>query len=87
MTMKATIKLRDVDNLVISSTSITADHYEHGPDPDEFLHNAWKMADQMASHLACADEWRLTLTFDLDLRESIEDIMARQPRRCNECAP
>ena len=87
MSMTATIKLRDIDNEVISSTDITAEHYEHGPDPDEFLHNAWKMADQMASHLACSDEWRLTLTFDLDLRETIEDIMARQPCRCNKCAP
>ena len=87
MTMKATIKLRDVDNNVISSTSITADHYEYGPDPDEFLHNAWKMADQMATHLSCADEWRLTLTFDLDLRETIEEVMAKIPCRCNECAP
>jgi len=80
MPMKATIKLRDVDNLVISSTSITAEHYEDGPDPDKFLFNAWKMADQMATHLSCADEWRLTLSFDLDLRESIEEIMAKQGR-------
>jgi hypothetical protein len=36
------------------------------------------MADQMATHLSCADEWRLTLTFDLDLRETMEDVMARQ---------
>ena len=43
MSMTATIKLRDVDNKVISSTSITADHYEDGPDPNEFLNNAWKM--------------------------------------------
>mgnify|MGYP003672025602 FL=1 len=85
MPMKATIKLRDVDNLVISSTSITADHYEHGPDPDEFLHNAWKMADQMAAHLACADEWRLTLTFDLDVRSRPDEW--RIPCRCNVCAP
>jgi len=80
MAMTAKIKLRDADNKVISSTSITAEHYEDGPDPDEFLNNAWKMADQMATHLSCADEWRLTLTFDLDLRESIEDIMAKQGR-------
>jgi len=87
MPMTANIKLRDVDNAVISTTSITAEHYEDGPDPDEFLHNAWKMADQMANHLACADEWRLTLTFDLDLRETIEEAMAKIPCRCNECAP
>ena len=80
MPMTAKIKLRDVDNLVISSTSITAEHYENGPDPNEFLNNAWEMADQMATHLSCSDEWRLTLTFDLDLRESIEDVMARQGR-------
>tara|TARA_R110002124_G_scaffold185043_1_gene352509 strand:+ start:995 stop:1240 length:246 start_codon:yes stop_codon:yes gene_type:complete len=80
MPMTAKIKLRDVDNLVISSTSITAEHYENGPDPNEFLNNAWKMADQMATHLSCSDEWRLTLTFDLDLRETIEDVMARQGR-------
>ena len=78
--MTAKIKLRDVDNKVISSTSVTSEHYENGPDPDEFLHNAWKMADQMAYHLSCADDWRLTLTFDLDLRESIEEVMARQGR-------
>ena len=87
MSMTATIKLRDVDNKVISSTSITADHYEHGPDPNEFLNNAWNMADQMATHLSCSDEWRLTLTFDLDLRESIEEIIAKQPCRCNKCVP
>jgi len=80
MPMTAEIKLRDADNLVISSTFVTSEHYEDGPDPDEFLHNAWKMADQMATHFSCADEWRLTLTFDLDLRESIEEIMARQGR-------
>ena len=80
MPMTAKIKLRDVDNLVISSTSITAEHYENGPDPNEFLNNAWEMADQMATHLSCSDEWRLTLTFDLDLRETIEDVMARQGR-------
>jgi len=80
MSMTAKIKLRDVDNLVISSTSITSEHYEDGPDPDEFLKNAWKMADQMANHLSCADEWRLTLTFDLDLRETFEEIMAKQGR-------
>jgi len=45
------------------------------------------MADQMANHLSCADEWRLTLTFDLDLRETMEEIMAKIPCRCNECAP
>ena len=87
MPMTAEIKLRDVDNKVISSTSVTAEHYDDGPDPDEFLHNAWRMADQIAGHFSCADEWRLTLTFDLDLRESIEDIMARQQCRCNKCAP
>ena len=84
MPMTATIKLRDVDNLVISSTSITADHYENGPDPDKFLHKAWRLADQTASHLACSDEWRLTLTFDLDFRESFEQIMAKNPCRCKE---
>jgi len=80
MSMTAEIKLRDADNKVISSTSVTSEHYEDGPDPDKFLHNAWKMADQMATHFSFADEWRLTLTFDLDLRESIEEIMARQGR-------
>jgi len=34
----------------------------------------------MAAHLSCADEWRLTLTFDLDLRETFEEMMARQWR-------
>jgi len=84
MSMTAEIKLRNVDNKVISSTSITAEHYEDGPDPDEFLHKAWRMADQVANHLACEDEWRLTLTFDLDLRESIEEIIKRQKEKAHE---
>ena len=86
MSMTATIKLRDIDNEVISSTEITAKHYED-IDPPTFIENAWKMADQMATHLSHADEWRLTMTVDLDLRETIEDIIAKQPCRCNECAP
>lgn len=76
MVMTAKIKLRDVNDSIISSTSITSEHYEYGPDPEEFLNNAWNAADQIASHLSCSDEWRLTLTFDLDFRETIEQIKA-----------
>ena len=77
MSMTATIKLRDINNKVISSTSITNKYFDD-VDPPTFIDSAWKIADQMATHLSHADEWRLTMTVDLDLRESIEDIMLRQ---------
>ena len=86
MSMTATIKLRDIDNEVISSTEIIDNLYSD-VDPPEFIDNAWKIADQMAIHLSNADEFRLTMTVDLDLRETIEDIIAKQPCRCNKCAP
>ena len=65
MTMTATIKLRDVDNKV---------------DPPTFIDTAWTIADQMATHLSHADEWRLTMTVDLDVRETVEDIIARESK-------
>jgi len=86
MSMYATIKLRDICNKVIASTEVTDEHYLD-VDPDEFVKRAWKMADQMATQLADDDEWRLTLKIDLDMRETIEEIMAKIPCRCNKCAP
>ena len=86
MSMTATIKLRDINNKVISSTSITNKYFDD-VDPPTFIDSAWKMADQMATHLSNTDEWRLTMTVDLDVRETIEDIIAKQPCRCNKCVP
>jgi hypothetical protein len=77
--MTATIKLRDVDNKVISSTSIT-NKYFYDVDPPTFIDTAWTIADQMATHLSHADEWRLTMTVDLDVRETVEDIIARESK-------
>jgi len=84
MSMTATIELRDIDNELISSTEITDNRYSD-LDPPEFIDKAWTIADQMSTHLSNADEWRLTMTVDLDLRETIEDIIARQPCRCKKC--
>ena len=84
MSMTATIQLRDIDNELISSTEITDNLYSD-LESSEFIDKAWKIADQMSTHLSNADEWRLTMTVDLDLRETIEDIIARQPCRCKKC--
>ena len=84
MSMTATIQLRDIDNELISSTEITDNLYSD-LESSEFIDKAWKIADQMSTLLSNADEWRLTMTVDLDLRETIEDIIARQPCRCKKC--
>ena len=70
MSMKALIKLQDIDNAVIRSTSIPFDPYEDGSERDEFINHAWAVADQMKENLTSSDEWRLTLTFDLDFRKT-----------------
>ncbi len=67
MSMTAKIKLFSPNNKLISTTTISDEHYGH-LDCDEFVTNAWRMADKMAFHLSEGDFWRLSMSVDLDVR-------------------
>tara|TARA_B110000858_G_C17530444_1_gene348989 strand:- start:215 stop:433 length:219 start_codon:yes stop_codon:yes gene_type:complete len=65
--MSAKIKLFSHDNKLIATTTVSDQNYGH-IDCDEFIKNAWNMADKMAVHLSEGDFWRLSMSVDLDVR-------------------
>ena len=67
MSMSAKIKLFSHDNKLIATTTVSDEHYGH-LDCDEFVKNAWRMADKMAVLLSEGDFWRLSMSVDLDVR-------------------
>ena len=77
MSMSAKIKLFSHNDKLISTTTISDEHYGHldkwnlyaiAAHCDEFVNNAWRMADKMAFHLSEGDFWRLSMSVDLDVR-------------------
>ena len=67
MSMSAKIKLFSHENKLIATTTVSDENYGH-IDCDEFIKNAWSMADKMAVHLSEGDFWRLSMSVDLDVR-------------------
>ena len=68
MTMTATVKLMNFNDNEIAEIKINSEAYIELT-CEGFVEKAWAIADKMAAELSESDEWRLTMTVDLDLRE------------------
>jgi len=69
MTMIATVKLMNFNDNEIAEIKINSEAYFDFT-CEGFVEKAWAIADKMAAELSESDEWRLTMTVDLDLRDA-----------------
>jgi len=68
MTMTASISLRNHNDDQIAFCHIDTDGYQDFT-CEGFVEKAWDMADKMSSTLSESDEFKITMTIDLDLRD------------------
>ena len=69
MTMIATVKLMNFNDNEIAEIKINSEAYFDFT-CEGFVEKAWAIADKMAAELSESDEWRLTMTVDLDCRDA-----------------